>query len=498
MTIHLGGRGAGHTSRVLLGSAALPAYVLQGAPNFLNMLAGTTNSYAGANWSYTNVSGVASSGTAPDGSNTLFKLTDNATNGFHYISQTITRCSTGTAANCNYRIMVEGKAGTLSRILLAGYNAAGGGAQAIFDLAGGQMSGLSLFGPGQGSSVGLIGGGSGIKPIGNGVYQCWVDFWVGSGLTVGFNLELDSGSGMGAISNSYAGTGKYLYLWRTNILPLAAWGIKTKRFSDSFSSSSTVDMSNTQTPGFNWYPSASFPLAGASNWQSLVSPQAGDLSLAGGHLTLSTDRSGFGVGLCTAVKAANANHYNGYAVQPPFIFNLGMSFDPTKALLADTSWPIGWLMSAEFMFQGATRVVEHDLFEPIPSGTGTINSPTGNTHDWNMTTGVSQSVNMAASIGSPTYTNFNTTTKMILSAAFTSNLGMIQNYYNGVFVPGSEITYSSGAGSNPIATSSNPGSWPSNANGVISPTDSAHYVGIIGAGTGNWPTSFNLSEFWTP
>jgi hypothetical protein len=205
-------------------------------------------------------------------------------------------------------------------------------------------------------------------------------------------------------------------------------------------------------------------------------------------VTLSANVIGAGVGSGDSIGFQTSPGYIGQVFTGPALFDVTMSFDPATALPADQSWPGFFGIASEFL-SGAvcSAYPEIDHIEMIPSGTGTIN-PTVSLHNWGSCTGTFAHsrvylTSINAGFGSPTYTNPNRFSRLWLPesiGAGGTGQAMLQTYFNGVYVGGTEVLYSTG------------GSVPS---GTSFASDSFHMPFILGTGPG-WPATFANAQVW--
>lgn len=165
-----------------------------------------SQTYANATWTKTNVSDTAfgTAIAAPDGTTTGLLLTENTTNAAHQITQSVTKA----ASNVQYAFSVMAKAGARSRIVLAPQIGANG-VFAVFDLSGGQVGvATTTFG------AGFTANSTSIRALTNGWYLCTTVFTTDTATTIVPTIQLDNGTGTGALSNSYAGVnGQGAYIW---------------------------------------------------------------------------------------------------------------------------------------------------------------------------------------------------------------------------------------------------------------------------------------------
>ena len=159
-------------------------------------------------------------------------------------------------------------------------------------------------------------------------------------------------------------------------------------FDDEFKTVATIDINNTQLPGFNWYVQYPF---GAE-----VTPPT-DINVTNGVLTLSPqpgDGSANGW-LATAVRveptASNPEGYNGCSFGGGFYVEAEISFDPTN-VGEGVGYPAFWAESLEHIINagqqwpgqaaGYSHFVEDDIFEyDTYSGWG-ANTFGGTVIDW--------------------------------------------------------------------------------------------------------------------
>jgi hypothetical protein len=160
--------------------------------DYRNLLA-YTEDFSNAAWNKFNLTVTTNSVVAPDGNTTADTLTDNTTNGFHYIGAAAT--SFGQNGNNTYSLYA--KANTLSWIVLY-----------IFD---GTSSNYTYFNVSNGT-IGSNASGNiaSIVDAGNGWYRCIVTRnYNATAANANCGFILANGDGVA----SYAGTGKSLYVW---------------------------------------------------------------------------------------------------------------------------------------------------------------------------------------------------------------------------------------------------------------------------------------------
>lgn len=155
--------------------------VEEGTTNLFQFSTALDNAY----WSKTNTAVTPNAGTAPDGTNTAFKLVDNATSGQHNINK-FGPFAAGAATASFFA-----KAAELSSLRVGD----GTGLQADFNLATGVVSGI----------IGTAASAT-MTPVAGGWYRCTLSGTAGAG--AGINIILVSGG-----NQSYAGTGQGVLLW---------------------------------------------------------------------------------------------------------------------------------------------------------------------------------------------------------------------------------------------------------------------------------------------
>ena len=462
--------------------------------------AGTSSFNTTADWPTLNVGDTTFSTTilAPDGVSYAQEFIPNATNGYHTLTSAKPARS---AAATTYRFMVDAAPGsTYTRVILQGWDggtAGGNGFYQIYDLANGALVGTGVqFGTSTKSSFVA----SSIVAIGSGFYRCILDVTLTSTATatVGCVLYVDAGAGQAAVHDSFVGNNTSgVYLWRANVLPLSAWSLVTNKFTDTFSTAGTIDTNNTTAPGYQFYLGQKWPNCVANSWSGYTTVPGSNISVSGGIMTISSDvTGGFGLDVVTAAPASNANGYVGTVFKPPFYMEAAMGFDVTKAQTGYTSWPAIWTSSIEFMTGAVTAgnlFEEQDIFEAVPSGTGTI-TQVEDVHEWTAeaTSSTENSINhnIATGLSGTGWLAQNRFGKLWLTQAATGGNGLMQTYVNGVYLAGSENSYTSAGGSTPAATPSNPA-------GIFTTGESQHFPMILGAGSSNWAATYSLPMVYT-
>lgn len=481
----------GKQSAIILGKRGKP-WLLQGAPSRVNMLsvAGAGSAF-GSPWTLTAAS-LGSTTLGPDGATNAKKLVETSTNNNHSVYQTVTRNSFAQ----KFRHAVIAKAGERQRIIVGiGNGTAFGtsGAYAIFDLVGGQI-GVAVTNYG----TGFTASGATIKPVGRGFCLCSVDISVPAATTMFPVIAIDRGTGTAAQNSAYAGdNASGIYLWQANVLPAGAWSFKNKVFGDSFSSLGAVDTGNTGAAGFNWYlgqkwlNSTAYDHVNGSTatdaWRTCATQDGAQISVGAGGLTLASDtatyvQSGtktFGNCLCSLHPNGSGRTFGG-----GFLKGVRLKADTSLAQTSFSSWPSDWSIDSRFLLGSATEYLELDFIETIPSGAGTVNN-LFSAHDWTISTGnISDNhVDLAATLSNADNQPHYYDTLWLTAAQNDGTNGLLMRFFDGVFIPSTDVKYSSGAVSVPAAL-------PSNPSGVLSIVESAQFALFMGCGP-NWPATFS-------
>lgn len=273
----------------------------------------------------TNTISLGSAAEAPDGTNTAFKIVEGSNNGVHFF---VAGYPEGSSQRQQKRFAAFCKAAERTRVYMSIGFAQGcsfeSGARVVFDLAVGQVGvAAAPYGP----DPGWIVKNTEITPYGNGWYLCKIDVAVTlqSNGILSCAIGPDSGSGTGALSNSYLGNGSSgIYIWRTNVLPPRAWGMNNVSYFDDFTDTSGIDMANSKAPGFGWYTSVNWIDPSYVNVPPIQYPVSGPyISQSGSTITL--NNSGNLTSLWSAVR--NGTSYTGNAYQPPLLWEYNIKWN---------------------------------------------------------------------------------------------------------------------------------------------------------------------------
>ena len=268
--------------------------------------------------------------TAPDGTTAnSVAIVEDGSNGRHYTSCTIggsggylinnNNVPTGPLRLSAY-LKANGRRACLE--VMDGLDATGyNGVYAIFDLAGGQVSvGATFAAAGGSSSITPID--AQIVPYAPGWYRCSLDFAYTNIQNGGClsRILLDNGTGTAARSTSYAGNSSSgVFVWKTNLMPVAAYSMGNQVFFDDFTSLSTIDVNNTQAPGFNWYPGVHW----TNFFTQTPTPSAASFSITGGTILniLVDQHIANGVALSSTIETTPGS-YIGNVWKPPFLWEI--------------------------------------------------------------------------------------------------------------------------------------------------------------------------------
>lgn len=271
--------------------------------------------------------------------------------------------------------------------------------------------------------------------------------------------------------------------------PARAKGL-TNRVFNSVPTLANVDLNDTGSSSYVWFPRNKWPLANSNGtaWAPINAAAAtpsGYFSMVNGNLSISSDISGVAVGMATAASTGTGSTFVGQKFAGSMYVEVGMSFDPANSSGSQASegaWPIWWLPCYEFLNGGITTAnfPELDGFEFFPTGTGS-GEPLFTIHDWNTSNGTNNAnfSNHGPTL-SLTYTNINFYGCRWIRAADNGGTGLIDWFVNGTNVV--SVSYTATTGTTPALS-------PSNPNGSLFDMESASFVLFLGAGF-NQPTQF--------
>lgn len=194
-------------------------FLVEGASTNLAL---RSEEFDNASWTKSNSSVTANQAISPDGTKSADLLLDNATNGTHSTTQTMTL-----TANTTYTLSVFAKMTSNRYLILQTSNVANWSAEAktVFDLQIGVVASSLLTD-------------YSIENVGGGWYRCSITATFGAATTIG-GLNIFT-SEVGTLS-SYSGTGKGVYIWGAQIeaQPFATSYIRTEGATVSRSADNT-------------------------------------------------------------------------------------------------------------------------------------------------------------------------------------------------------------------------------------------------------------------
>jgi hypothetical protein len=275
-------------------------------------------------------------------------------------------------------------------------------------------------------------------------------------------------------------------------VPAAQYGLKTLRFYDPCTSLATVDMTNSQQPGFNWYlqnawPSASSPGSLAGDWSCLTAPATSSslITYSGGIITngnASTPRGGY---IHSACYSASPPGYIGTAINMAnaCYMEVTMQFDPAARETNTALHPDLWSHAIEFFLGTATHFVEIDVMEAV----NTAATYTTAMQDWDVNAGTLNSPTNAQT-GIVSDANPHKYGMLYLSPSFNGGTGIVRRFYDDAYLPSQDVTFTT---TGPCS----PGASPSNPNGMLSEIQNQHFIIDIGGGDA-WPAKFLNIGVW--
>ena len=157
-------------------------------------------------------------------------------------------------------------------------------------------------------------------------------------------------------------------------------------FNSNFSSS-TVDITNTQKPGFNWYPWKPYYNSSVANLGAIVLNSDGSVTLTGDKENAS---------LATASYTGTPGGFVGSTFGGGGYFEATLKFNPQDVIKNNfVGWPSFWSMAREHLTQdplqdwpgqvfGYNHFVEVDIFEydTYNPNTKLLNTYGASVHDW--------------------------------------------------------------------------------------------------------------------
>lgn len=314
-----------------------------------------------------------------------------------------------------------------------------------------------------------------------------------------------NGCGSAVCSAHLGGTGGYV---APTVAPTIAqnWGYTSLKFNETWSSSSTIDYSNSRLAGYNWYIQyGRFPMNynGNANWSWMssigVNP-AGDMVISNNTLTLLSTTGGAPT-MWSCMWDATNTHMVGNWWGGGFYIEVQFAFDPAFAP-GGGARPSWWMLPEEAL--GSSAVLNQEMMEiDVESLYGPAGDPYcgGNCwmsmylHDWNFGSdgppntqnneyqGFSWTQVQSAFGSNFTYNALNTYGVLVVPSTQNSGTGIIAHYVNGVLM--FQVTYGA-SGLSPALSPANPN---------LTALDNEHWCLMLGNGIG-WPAQFGAVRVW--
>ena len=260
-------------------------------------------------------------------------------------------------------------------------------------------------------------------------------------------------------------------------------------FSDNFSSSNTIDLTNSKVAGFNWYVNNNFPVPAGnilSFINSLQATPSTDIVVANNTLTLSNNSSAPSYGVALQSCAWDGSKIVGHTFGNGFYVDVAISFDPSLAAAPGTIifWPAIWFVPTQLLNNtiGASNWVEPDVMEAFPQTSSDAIcgpnkcQPISTIHDEASSSVNNQNIfDFANQFG----TGFTFATQhhfqlLWLPAAKNNGTGLWVWYVDGIQIR--QETYSASTTPYPVLT-------PTNSSGALSEGDAHSYCLWIDPGT---------------
>jgi len=322
--------------------------------------------------------------TAPDGTsaNSQAIVEDNS-NGTHFISSTICNMLANSPTGRLRLVGIYKNNGR--RVVLQAVNGSSGSntaIYAIFDLAGGQIGvGPTLTATG-GAIQNCTSLGATMSALGNGWYICAIDFSfnliVGGQAQLCMQAYLDNGTGSAALSNSYLGNSSSgVFVWRTNLMHVGAYAINNQVFLDDFTSTSTIDLTNSLSPSFTW-----FVRQGWTNVHAVKVTPANAFSVSSSVLTINPANvpAGSIVAMGTTAETG-VGTWVGQTWRPPYLMEARCSWGVDIGAVQVNATPI-WGITQEWISAEGPSTTNPTVFygRELDWGETGANSPTPNTN----------------------------------------------------------------------------------------------------------------------
>jgi hypothetical protein len=330
--------------------------------------------YPGAGCTYANqwpltaaTLGALSNG--PDGTNTAQLIKEDTSNGKHFISAcpyspqpfAPTTRPTGT-----FRLAGYFKYAGRRLVLQAEYFPVNMGVYAVFDLANGAIGvPPTVFGVSALTNLPVATGNAQIYPAGGGWFRCEFDFCFNTyEIAPDWEVEiyLDNGIGSAARSYSYIGDGASGVIgWRTNLMPVGAYGINNTVMFEDFLDLNGIDVNNTKVAvnpstgkAYNFFVDANF-----AQWVPFQVVQPSSMSVASSVLTVTSPAT---PGIATTNPPSLVTWTNsgfpanspgvGRGFRPPYLFEINVAYGvDAVAWSGGTSYSAFWTIGGPELWQ---------------------------------------------------------------------------------------------------------------------------------------------------
>jgi hypothetical protein len=262
-----------------------------------------------------------------------------------------------------------------------------------------------------------------------------------------------------------------------------AYGYAVNTFYENWPSEASIDVNNTMIyPGFNWYINSGFPnlyQGTSSEFTPLaeVGPMSSSLYSVASNLLFITNPTNSWQSINSCVW--NGSALTGRSFGGGFYADVEMKYGPPGGSQAESN-PAWWFLPAEFLNGSITTTpfIELDGWE---STYGMY------THEWNVSTGENNTVNL---FGNTTpYQDNNIHHYSILWVPQANNgakgYGFITRYIDGA--PVGTLTYSTTAETNPAMTN--------NYVGAMSKIDGFHFCMFLSTAE-TWPAYYGTAQVW--
>lgn len=212
-------------------------------------------------------------------------------------------------------------------------------------------------------------------------------------------MNLDNGTGSDPESSVYVGDGSSgVYGWKTNVMPVRAYGLNSATLFEDFDDFSGIDIDNTMEPGFNFYMVNPYPVLHFTG-----SPPE-TFSISDSVLTIGVyDAFAFNMVTATSTGITPGSAYVGRAFRGPWLhearWTYPFSIDATTLInnVGPFSEKIAWFMNQPELANAGTgypvrydiQGMEIDFSETRIGGSQDHNFPAFNWHIYNITGGTS-------------------------------------------------------------------------------------------------------------